>query len=48
MPIGGTGAASVVSAHWESAPLTLGATETGVPLTYDFHVFPIIVRGTQL
>jgi len=30
----------MVSAHWESAPLTLGATETGVPLTYDFYGFP--------
>ncbi|MET0801084.1 MAG: class III extradiol ring-cleavage dioxygenase [Actinomycetota bacterium] len=30
----------IVSAHWESAPLTLGATETGVPLTYDFYGFP--------
>jgi len=30
----------VVSAHWESAPLSLGATETGVPLTYDFYGFP--------
>ncbi len=29
----------VVSAHWESAPLTLSATET-VPLTYDFWGFP--------
>ena len=29
----------VVSAHWESAPLTLGAT-TPVPLTYDFRGFP--------
>jgi 4,5-DOPA dioxygenase extradiol len=29
----------VVSAHWESAPLTVGATET-VPLTYDFWGFP--------
>ncbi len=29
----------VVSAHWESAPVTLGATET-VPLTYDFGGFP--------
>ncbi|HEX3813280.1 MAG TPA: class III extradiol ring-cleavage dioxygenase [Mycobacteriales bacterium] len=29
----------VVSAHWEEAPLTLGATET-VPLTYDFWGFP--------
>ncbi|MGZ5318288.1 MAG: dioxygenase family protein [Actinomycetota bacterium] len=30
----------IVSAHWESAPLTLGATDTGVPLTYDFYGFP--------
>jgi 4,5-DOPA dioxygenase extradiol len=29
----------VVSAHWESAPMTLGATRT-VPLTYDFYGFP--------
>lgn len=29
----------VVSAHWESAPLTVGATRT-VPLTYDFWGFP--------
>lgn len=29
----------VVSAHWESAPLTLGATETGTPLIYDFGGF---------
>ena len=29
----------VVSAHWESAPLTVGATEK-VPLTYDFWGFP--------
>lgn len=29
----------VVSAHWESAPLTVGATEQ-VPLTYDFAGFP--------
>lgn len=28
-----------VSAHWESAPVTLGATTT-VPLTYDFWGFP--------
>jgi len=28
----------VISAHWESAPLTLGATET-VPLIYDFGGF---------
>jgi len=29
----------VVSAHWESAPLTGAATET-VPLFYDFYGFP--------
>ncbi|HVK21017.1 MAG TPA: class III extradiol ring-cleavage dioxygenase [Actinokineospora sp.] len=29
----------IVSAHWEDAPLTLGATET-VPLVYDFGGFP--------
>lgn len=29
----------VVSAHWESAPLTIGATTT-VPLVYDFWGFP--------
>jgi 4,5-DOPA dioxygenase extradiol len=29
----------VISAHWESAPLTVGATEQ-VPLTYDFGGFP--------
>ena len=29
----------VVSAHWEAAPLMLGATET-VPLVYDFAGFP--------
>jgi len=29
----------VVSAHWESAPLTIGATRP-VPLVYDFHGFP--------
>ncbi|NMM90583.1 dioxygenase [Rhodococcus sp. SRB_17] len=30
----------VVSAHWESAPLTIGSTTTGTPLTYDFGGFP--------
>ena len=30
----------IVSAHWESAPLTLGATDAGTPLTYDFYGFP--------
>lgn len=29
----------MVSAHWEEAPLALGATET-VPLVYDFWGFP--------
>ncbi|MGZ8750080.1 MAG: dioxygenase family protein [Pseudonocardia sp.] len=29
----------MVSAHWESAPLTIGATATGVPLVYDFGGF---------
>lgn len=29
----------IVSAHWEAAPLTLGAT-TSVPLLYDFWGFP--------
>jgi len=29
----------VISAHWEEAPLTIGATET-VPLYYDFWGFP--------
>ncbi len=29
----------IVSAHWEAAPLMLGATET-VPLVYDFGGFP--------
>src|SRR5262252_547054 len=30
----------MVSAHWESAPLTIGATADGVPLVYDFGGFP--------
>ena len=30
----------IVSAHWESAPLTLGATRDAAPLTYDFYGFP--------
>src|SRR2546428_2567468 len=29
----------VISAHWERAPLTIGAT-TPVPLVYDFYGFP--------
>ena len=30
----------MVSAHWESAPLTIGATDDGVPLVHDFGGFP--------
>ena len=30
----------VVSAHWESAPLTIGSTSPNTPLTYDFWGFP--------
>jgi aromatic ring-opening dioxygenase catalytic subunit (LigB family) len=30
----------VVSAHWEAAPLTIGATEDAAPLVYDFWGFP--------
>jgi 4,5-DOPA dioxygenase extradiol len=30
----------VVSAHWESAPLAIGATEDAAPLMYDFYGFP--------
>ncbi|MBA4022993.1 MAG: dioxygenase [Gordonia sp.] len=29
----------IVSAHWESAPLTIGSTDPAVPLTYDFGGF---------
>jgi 4,5-DOPA dioxygenase extradiol len=29
----------VVSAHWEAAPCTIGATAT-LPLIYDFYGFP--------
>jgi 4,5-DOPA dioxygenase extradiol len=29
----------IVSAHWESAPLSLSSTETGTPLIYDFGGF---------
>ena len=29
----------IVSAHWESAPLSLSATATGTPLIYDFGGF---------
>jgi 4,5-DOPA dioxygenase extradiol len=30
----------VVSAHWENAPLAIGATVDAAPLTYDFSGFP--------
>ncbi|MGI9005989.1 MAG: dioxygenase family protein [Streptosporangiaceae bacterium] len=30
----------VVSAHWEAAPLTIGATRDATPLIYDFWGFP--------
>jgi 4,5-DOPA dioxygenase extradiol len=30
----------IVSAHWESAPVTLSATQPGTPLVYDFWGFP--------
>lgn len=30
----------MVSAHWESAPLTVGASRQRVPLVYDFWGFP--------
>jgi 4,5-DOPA dioxygenase extradiol len=30
----------MISAHWERAPLTLGATGNDVPLVYDFYGFP--------
>jgi 4,5-DOPA dioxygenase extradiol len=30
----------IVSAHWENAPLTIGATRSGTPLVYDFGGFP--------
>lgn len=37
----------IVSAHWENAPLTLGATRPGVPLVYDFFGFPERYYQTQ-
>ena len=30
----------IVSAHWESAPVSLSATAQGTPLVYDFGGFP--------
>ena len=41
----------IVSAHWESAPLSLSATATGTPLIYDFGGFapnserPALIRS---
>ena len=29
----------IVSAHWQTAPMAIGATTT-VPLVYDFYGFP--------
>jgi 4,5-DOPA dioxygenase extradiol len=37
----------IVSAHWENAPLTIGATRTGTPLIYDFGGFPERYYQTQ-
>ncbi|MBM7770994.1 4,5-DOPA dioxygenase extradiol [Actinokineospora baliensis] len=37
--LGRPSAVLVVSAHWEAAPMAIGATTT-VPLTYDFWGFP--------
>jgi 4,5-DOPA dioxygenase extradiol len=36
----------MLSAHWDSRPLTIGATET-VPLVYDFYNFPARYYETQ-
>ncbi len=36
----GPSAVLIVSAHWENAPLTIGSTQTGTPLVYDFYGFP--------
>src|SRR5215472_1070716 len=30
----------VVSAHWQNAPLAIGATTDAAPLLYDFYGFP--------
>ena len=37
--LGKPSAILIVSAHWESAPLTLSSSETGTPLIYDFGGF---------
>lgn len=36
----------VLSAHWEAAPTTIGATQR-LPLIYDFHGFPPAFYQTQ-
>lgn len=36
----------VLSAHWEAAPTTIGATKA-LPLIYDFHGFPSAFYQTQ-
>jgi 4,5-DOPA dioxygenase extradiol len=37
----------IISAHWESAPLTIGSTQTGTPLVYDFGGFEPRYYTTQ-
>ncbi len=37
----------IVSAHWESAPLTIGATDFGTPLIYDFGGFDPMYYNLQ-
>ena len=41
------GAILVVSAHWENAPLAIGATANAAPLTYDFYGFPERYYGAR-
>lgn len=35
----------IVSAHWESAPLSLSATRPATPLVYDFGASPTGTSG---
>ena len=35
----------IVSAHWESAPLSLRRHAAGTPLVYDFGGFPSATTG---
>ena len=49
----------IVSAHWESAPISISATAANTPLIYDFggfapkpakffaHINPVILSRTQ-